>query len=239
MHYWNLFWDNLLLKGNWASWVAIATCVHYYNLFWNNLPVKEELGRGGFIQLSTRMGWKKVCFCVLFYIYSQQDDIKNKYVHSGHSKVICWEYMFYFWFYRYVHCRFICIYSLDFSSCLLEIERLQSRENTTVSAAIFCPVVCISDVISKTGTCRKSIKYVKNQLFLLFIGKARSNVTVRWGGRIRNKNSRPVCIKIVRTTNWSISMKVFVRVPRYQPHVVFGSVLLQAILRIVNGGGTI
>ena len=36
----------------------------------------------------------------------------------------------------------------------------ESRDNSTVSAAILCPAVCISDVMTKAGVDDKSIKYV-------------------------------------------------------------------------------
>ena len=42
----------------------------------------------------------------------------------------------------------------------------ENRENTTVSAAILCSAVCVSDVVNKGGTCGKSMKYVTNQSFL-------------------------------------------------------------------------
>ena len=43
----------------------------------------------------------------------------------------------------------------------------ESQENTTVSAAILCPSVCISYATSKNGYCKaKGIKYFMNQMFL-------------------------------------------------------------------------
>ena len=52
----------------------------------------------------------------------------------------------------------------------------ESRENTTVSSAIFRPVVYISDIIDNTAMYDKCIKYVTNQPFLLFGGKERTNI---------------------------------------------------------------
>ena len=43
----------------------------------------------------------------------------------------------------------------------------ESHENTTVSAAILSPAICISEVTKKNGYCKaKSIKYFMNQIFL-------------------------------------------------------------------------
>jgi len=41
-----------------------------------------------------------------------------------------------------------------------ELSPLPGCENMTVSAAILCPAVCISDIRCKAGVCGKSIKYV-------------------------------------------------------------------------------
>ena len=51
--------------------------------------------------------------------------------------------------------------SFKFLPCLLKIEHL------TVSAAILCPVVCISDVMNKAGIslCVKIIEYATSQPF--------------------------------------------------------------------------
>ena len=39
------------------------------------------------------------------------------------------------------------------------------RENVTLSAAILCLAVCITDVTNKAGLCGKSIKYVTRHAF--------------------------------------------------------------------------
>ena len=41
----------------------------------------------------------------------------------------------------------------------------ETYENTTMSAAIFCPAVCVSDVMNKASMCVRSIKYVRSQPF--------------------------------------------------------------------------
>ena len=41
-----------------------------------------------------------------------------------------------------------------------EESTFESRKNTTVSAAILCPEVCINDVMNKAGMRGKSIIYV-------------------------------------------------------------------------------
>ena len=39
-------------------------------------------------------------------------------------------------------------------------SRFENRKNTTLSAAIFCPAVCISDVINRAGMCGKCVRYI-------------------------------------------------------------------------------
>ena len=47
------------------------------------------------------------------------------------------------------------------------MHETESHENTTVSAAILCPSVCISEVTNKDGYCKaKRVKYFMNQMFL-------------------------------------------------------------------------
>ena len=54
---------------------------------------------------------------------------------------------------------------------------LESRENTTVSAAILCPAACISDVINTARICGKSTIHVTLRLFLLLASLVKSEST--------------------------------------------------------------
>ena len=58
---------------------------------------------------------------------------------------------------------------------------------TTMSAAIVCSAVCISDVINNAGIGSKVIKYIMSQPFLLFFGEERTKVAAPWRAQIRSK----------------------------------------------------
>ena len=49
----------------------------------------------------------------------------------------------------------------------------KNHDNKTVSAAILCPSVCVSDGGNKAG---RSINYITNQPFLLFICEEQTNM---------------------------------------------------------------
>ena len=50
------------------------------------------------------------------------------------------------------------------TTCLLEL-RIALYESMSMSAAILCQTVWISDIINKAGMCGESIKYIAIQLF--------------------------------------------------------------------------
>ena len=74
--------------------------------------------------------------------------------------------------------------------CLdLQKSTFESRKNTTASATILCPAVCISDVIHKAGMCSKDIEniIITSQIFLFFIGQERANMAASRGAQIGSK----------------------------------------------------
>ena len=46
----------------------------------------------------------------------------------------------------------------------------ESWEDMNMSAALLRPVVCVSDIMSKSGICCEGVKYAMNQPFLFSIG---------------------------------------------------------------------
>ena len=59
----------------------------------------------------------------------------------------------------------------------------------TMSAAILCAAVCISDVINKTVTVSESNTTLSN-LYLLFFVKAWTNMAAPWEAQIQNEKGQ-------------------------------------------------
>ena len=76
---------------------------------------------------------------------------------------------------------------------------------TTMSAAIVCSAVCISDVINNAGIGSKVIKYIMSQPFLLFFGEERTKVAAPWRAQIRSK--KVVLLYKEWSPKWSTQMK--------------------------------
>ena len=57
--------------------------------------------------------------------------------------------------------QFFCV--PDFSSCLFKNWCLKSCKNMTVSAAMLCLALCVSEVMNKASMCGNTINYVKRK----------------------------------------------------------------------------
>ena len=73
---------------------------------------------------------------------------------------------------------------------------VKSCVNTTVSADVLWPAVCISDIMNKTSMCGKASSTSQTSLFLLFIGK-------KCFGAVKY-----FCINTDRTIKWSLPMEI-------------------------------
>ena len=77
----------------------------------------------------------------------------------------------------------------SYRSFSLSFAAFEGFEMTTVSAAILCPAVCVSDVIRKARLYGKSINYFRNPAFFALIGKgSKPAVFVPGRAQIQSKN---------------------------------------------------
>ena len=58
----------------------------------------------------------------------------------------------------------------------------KSHDNTTVSAAILCPAVCISDVIKKAGMCGRCMNTVIRQVVFPALHRKKKRKRKKKGG---------------------------------------------------------
>ena len=89
---------------------------------------------------------------------------------------------------------------------ILFVKNLSSKvcKNTAIGAAILCPSVCTSDVMSNERVCGKSFKYRTNQIFLLllFVRKEFTNTAAPCGAQMRSKKSVFFfCIIVIKIIN--------------------------------------
>ena len=93
----------------------------------------------------------------------------------------------------------------------------------TVGAAVnMCPVVCISDVINKTGMPGKSVKYVTSRPSPPLLVKNEPNQHEEL--RLEAKEKLLFCVTLDRTSKRGVRTETFAYFVRFQVSFVFGSV---------------
>ena len=93
----------------------------------------------------------------------------------------------------------------------------------TVGAAVkMCPVVCISDVINKTGMPGKSVKYVTSRPSPPLLVKNEPNQHEEF--RFEAKEKLLFCVTVDRTSKRGVRTETFAYFVRFQVSFVFGSV---------------
>ena len=94
-----------------------------------------------------------------------------------------------------------------------------------MSAAILCPKVCVSDLMSKAGMVYKSMKHVTRQLFSLFVGKANQHSYTLGSSNLKKKKGKKLSLayKLIELPNRAHTCKYLHIFSVSMPNCTFGS----------------